>query len=125
MSGRWRRRAARHLVVPHLAMGRNGARYLTARTLARGTGSLSKPRRVHPRLERLRVSPPGHHHPPLPLVGRAQQLEPLEAFGVVYRAGSRSEPMGELVARTGWDSDGVDLDRGHASRLRPPQVGTG
>jgi hypothetical protein len=54
--------------------------------------------RAEPGLERLLVAPAGDHQPPLPVVGVLEQLEPLEAVGVVDGPGSGREPlMGSLL----------------------------
>ena len=98
-------------------MRRHRTGSLTARTLDGRTVTLGEPGRAHPRLERFLVTPAGDHQPLFTIVSRAQQLEPLEAVGAVHRASSRSKPMGELVAGPSGDGDGIDLDRGHASRL--------
>ena len=50
--------------------------------------------RLHPGLEGLLVPPAGYHQPLGPAVGRAQQLESLEAVLPVHRPGPAGEPPG-------------------------------
>ena len=69
--------------------------------------------RAHPGLERLLVAPAGDDQPCRALVGRLQQLEALEAVLVVDCADAGGEATGQLLAGSGVDGDGVDLDDGH------------
>src|SRR4029450_6920171 len=68
---------------------------------------------LDPRLERLLVPPTGDHQPGRALVGRAEQLEALEAVLVVHGAGPCGEAPAQLVAGALGHGDGVDLDDGH------------
>ena len=73
--------------------------------------------RAEPGLERLLVSPAGYHQPLLPVVSGLEQLEPLEAVGVVDGPGPGREPVSQLVAGLLWHRDRIDLDDGHDSML--------
>ena len=74
--------------------------------------------RAEPGLERLLVAPAGDHQPLLPVVSGLEQLEPLEAVGVVDGPGARRKPMGQLVAGLSRHGDGIDLDDCH-DPMRP------
>ena len=73
--------------------------------------------RGDPGLERVFVVPPGDDEPLEPPVGRPQQLETLEAFLPVDRAGAGREAPRELVSGVLGHGDGVDLDDGHTHDL--------
>src|SRR4029434_9811699 len=69
--------------------------------------------RLDPGVDRLPAQPTGDHQPGRALVGRAEQLEALEAVLVVHGAGPGGEPLAQLVAGALGHGDGVDLDDGH------------
>jgi hypothetical protein len=78
--------AARDLVRPQLAVDADRPGRLAPSTLSSGLVPVAESRGVQPRLERLLVPPPGDHEPRGPLVGRLEQLEPLEPLLVIDRA---------------------------------------
>src|SRR4029453_12777669 len=69
------------------------------------------------------VPPPGHHQPGRALVGRLEQLEPLEPVLVVHGPGPGGEPPPQLVAGGGGNGDRVDLDDGHDLTVRDGAAG--
>jgi predicted dinucleotide-binding enzyme len=111
---------ARDLVRPHLAADSHGWRCFPAGPLGRRTMAVRERGGLHPRLERVIVSPAGDHQPGGPVVGRLEQLEPLEAVRAVHRAGPGAEPLGQLVPAVGGHRDRIDLHNRHASILPGP-----
>jgi hypothetical protein len=85
--------------------------------LGGGAMAVGERLRAEPGLERLLVAPAGDHQPLLPVVGGLQQLEPLEAVGVVDGPGSGREPLSQLVAGLLRHRDRIDLNDGHDSML--------
>src|SRR3954451_535559 len=77
-------------------------------------------RRRNPGIERSFIAPARDDEPGGPVVGRLEELEPLEPVLVVHRAGPRPEATGQLVAAVLRDGDGVDLDDGHWPMVAPP-----
>jgi hypothetical protein len=85
--------SAGHDVGPHLAVLRDRLWGWAALPLGGGAMAVGERLRAEPGLERLLVAPAGDHQPLLPVVGGLQQLEPLEAVGVVDGPGSGREPL--------------------------------
>src|SRR5215472_6439138 len=112
--------AASDLVGPQLAVHPNRLGRLAAGPLLRGPVAVTEGGGAHPGAERLLVPPPGHHQPGGPLVGRLEQLEPLEPVLTVHRARPRGEPPRQLVAAIRGHRNRVDLDNRHTFTLRLP-----
>jgi hypothetical protein len=110
-------RIRRPHVGPHLAVPRERLWGWAALPLGGGAVAVGERLRAAPGLERLLVAPAGDHQPLLPAVGGLEQLEPLEAVGVVDGPGSGSEPLSQLVARLMRHRDRIDLNDGHDSML--------
>src|SRR5579875_981686 len=116
-------RAARDLVGPQFAADADRGRCLAARAFGGGTVPVRERRGVQPRLEGLLVPPACHDQPRGTLSGRPEQLEALEAFGVVNRPRPCGEPAREFVPAVGRHGDRVNLHDRHmahdASLPRP------
>jgi predicted dinucleotide-binding enzyme len=115
------RGAARDLVRPHLAADPDGWRCIAAGPLGSGPVTVRERGGVHPRLERVIVPPAGDYQPGGPVVGRLEQLEPLEAVRAVHRAGPGAEPLGQLVPAAGGHRDRIDLYNRHGIDLARPR----
>lgn len=83
----------------------------------RGTVGAGMPvgegRRGDPGLEGRLVAPAGDDEPGRAAVRWAEQLEPLEAVGVVHGSRSSGETPRQLVTRALRDRDGIDAHNAH------------
>ena len=79
-------------------MGRDGLRRLAACALDGGAVAVGEAGRADPRVERLLVAPPREDQPLVAVVGRLEELEPLEAIRAVDGPGPRGEAVGEQLA---------------------------
>src|SRR5581483_8304981 len=85
---------------PQLGAGGDGGR----RPLRLGVTAGERGRR-RPRVERVVIAPPCVHEPRVAAVGGAQQLELLEALGLLDLAGAGGEAAGQLVGPISRDGD--------------------
>ncbi len=102
--------AFEHVERPQLARGADRSRLAMLRVTGREV------RAFHPGLEVGFGAPPGEHQAELALVVGTEQLESLEAVGLVDSPRPRGEPPLELVEAIPRDGDGVDLDDAHDAR---------
>src|SRR3954466_6787830 len=115
-SGPVRSRALDHLVGPQGVRVAGRGREIVAATLVR-TGEVL--RRL-PGPIRVLAAPPRVDQVLVGALQGAQQLEPLEALGLLHRARPAAETLLEALLLVGRHGDGIDLHDAHAAPLPGP-----